>query len=100
MEIFKIPFVFADADLATHKVIRNAEQGYAYTSIQVDTETCRICGGQWSQVHTLAVTDTTGATRAIGSVRACEDCQRQSWLFTSHMPRAVAGRAMDARAVV
>lgn len=80
--------------------IRYALREYAYTTIQVDLLECRICGGRLLEEHRLVLRRQDGTALSLGRVRKCRRCDRESWLFTSHMPAVLAGRRRDRKAVL
>jgi hypothetical protein len=79
--------------------IRYALREYSYTTIQIDLLECRVCGGRAG-----AAPDGAAPRRRLHadarSLRRCRRCDRESWLFTSHMPAAAAGRGRDRKVVL
>jgi hypothetical protein len=84
----------------TYAHVRYALREFAYTTIQVDLLECRRCGHRLLEEHRLVLHREDGARVSVGRVRMCRRCQKEAWLFTSHMPHAVAGRVRDNKAVL
>lgn len=80
--------------------LRYAQRTYAYTTIQIDLEECRVCGHRLVERHRMMTWTQFGVVRLVGSVRKCRRCHRESWLFTSHMPATARGRRRDAKVVL
>ena len=80
--------------------VRYAERYLSYTIIQVDLLVCRRCGHTLLEQHSLLMRRADGSARAVGSIRRCRHCHRESWLFTSHMPATARGRRRDAKVVL
>jgi hypothetical protein len=70
----------------TYSVIRYTEHRIAYTTISVDLQRCRRCGGLLVEVHRVTAVDASGVRSVVGAVRMCRRCQADSWLFYSRMP--------------
>jgi hypothetical protein len=80
--------------------VRYAERHFSYTAIQIDLLECRVCGHRMLEQHRLLMRAADGSEFAIGHVRKCRRCHKESWLFTSHMPATVAARRRDAKVVL
>ena len=80
--------------------VRYAERHFSYTTIQVDLLECRVCGHLLLEQHRLLMRAADGSERIVGHVRKCRRCQKESWLFTSHMPSTLAARRRDAKVVL
>jgi hypothetical protein len=80
--------------------VRYALRGYAYTAVQMELLGCPRCGYQLLEEHRLVLYREDGASVNLGRVRMCRRCHRESWLFTSHMPSILAGRARDRKVVL
>jgi hypothetical protein len=80
--------------------IRYAPRTYSYTAIQVDLLFCYRCGHRLLEEHRLVLCREGGGDRTIGLVRMCRRCEKEAWLFVSHMPAAQSGRHRDAKAVL
>jgi hypothetical protein len=83
-----------------YSTIRHAERQFTYTVIQVDLLHCRTCGHRLLEEHKLVVRTEQGVHRTVGRVLKCRKCDKEAWLFTSHMPSVIAGKARDAKAVL
>lgn len=75
--------------------VRFAPRHYSYTAIQVELLHCARCGHRLLEEHRLVVHRSEGSRRTLGLVRMCRRCEKESWLFVSHMPSALAGRRRD-----
>ena len=85
----------------TAEQVRYAESQYAYTTILiVDNELCPRCGCLYAQVRKLELRAADGHRTRVGEARKCRRCDRESWMFRSWMPHAVAREAMHSRAVL
>jgi hypothetical protein len=80
--------------------IRFAPREYSYTSIQVDLFYCDRCGHRLLEEHRLVVHWADKGDRTIGLMRMCRRCEKDAWLFVSHMPSVLAGRRKDRKAVL
>jgi hypothetical protein len=80
--------------------LRYAQRTYAYTTVTVELERCRICGHHLLERHRLLTWTQAGVVRLVGSLAKCRRCHRESWLFTSHMPATERGRRRDAKVVL
>ena len=80
--------------------VRFAPREYSYTTIQVDLFFCDRCGHRLLEEHRLVLRPAEGTERTIGLVRMCRRCEKEAWLFVSHMPAVLAGRRRDARSVL
>ena len=83
-----------------YSTVRYAERQFTYSLIQVDLLQCRSCGHWLLEQHKLLVRTERGTQRTVGQVLKCRNCDKEAWLFTSHMPSVIAGRARDARSVL
>jgi hypothetical protein len=83
-----------------YSVVRYAVREFSYTTIQIDLLLCRTCGYRLVEAHRLLIRTADGFEIEVGTVRMCRRCQKESWLFTSHMPGALAGRRRDAKVVL
>ncbi len=113
---FRFAQAFADAELGPfrgpprnptlrltdkgYSHVRHALRVYAHTAVVVDLLVCRRCGHRLLEEHRLVLRREDGASLTLGWVRMCRKCQKEAWLFTSHMPSHLAGRARDAKAVL
>jgi hypothetical protein len=89
-------------DLSTGKpeysTVRYAEKQYNYTTVVVTHRYCPRCGHFSEEKHTLELVNSEENQRTkVGHVRACAYCDKDHWLFVSHMPSSVAMRTMRAR---
>ena len=75
------------------------EQGYAYTQIQTNELRCPKCGGVVEE-HVVNNIDGDQNRHVVGSVRMCRDCQKDSWMFTSHMPSVLRAREKNEKTVM
>lgn len=66
----------------------------AHTQIELDPDVCPVCGNETMVTHTLSRWDNAEKRYVTGSMKKCSECDREHWLFTSHMPRAVAARKL------
>jgi hypothetical protein len=82
-----------------YSVVRFVVATYSYTAISVELERCGRCGGSFLEVHRALRVREDGAPAVIGEVRMCRGCQRESWMFHSHMP-TTAKRRLTSRKVV
>jgi len=80
--------------------VRYAERYFSYTTIQIDLLECRICGNRLLEQHRLLLRGENGSHRALGRVRKCRRCDKESWLFTSHMPTVLAARRRQTKVVL
>jgi ribosomal protein L37E len=80
--------------------MRHAQRMYAYTTIHVDLQQCRVCGYRLVECHRMMTWTQAGVVRLIGSVQKCRRCHRESWLFTSHMPATERARRIGAKVVL
>ncbi len=80
--------------------IRYASREFSYTTIQVELFHCSRCGHRLLEEHRLVVHRAGVGNRTLGLVRMCRRCQKDAWLFVSHMPSVLAGRRKDRRAVL
>jgi hypothetical protein len=80
--------------------VRYALREYHYATIQVELLVCRACGNRLLEEHRLLLRRADGDVITVGRVRMCRRCQKEAWLFTSHMPSVLAGRRRDAKAVL
>jgi hypothetical protein len=84
----------------TYSHVRYAPREFAHTAIQIELFWCDRCGHRLLEEHRLIAYRENGDHRTIGLVRLCRRCEKEAWLFISHMPKAEAGRARDAKAVL
>lgn len=82
-----------------YSVVRFVIATYSHTAISVELERCGQCGGSFLEVHRALRVREDGVPAVIGEVRMCRGCQRESWMFHSHMPTAAKMRT-TARKVV
>jgi hypothetical protein len=80
--------------------VRYVDRHFSYTTIQVDLLLCPTCGYQMMEQHRLLMRSAEGVEVAIGQLRRCRRCDKESWLFTSHMPAIIAARRRDAKVVL
>lgn len=85
---------------AGYSHVRYATREFSHTTIQVDLLECKRCGSRLLEEHRLVLTREDGAQLTMGWVRMCRHCEKEAWLFTSHMPTTVAGRLRDAKTVL
>ena len=83
-----------------YSYVRHAERQYSHTTIQVDLLQCRTCGHRLLEEHRLLVRTADGGELTVGWVRMCRRCQKEAWLFTSHMPSVLSGRKRDTKVVL
>lgn len=79
---------------------RDVERLYAHTAIEVRVRRCRVCGKRAEETHILGAVAENGDRRFWGQVTMCRNCQKDSWLFVCHSPRAIAGRKRDAKVLL
>jgi hypothetical protein len=80
--------------------VRYAPRSYSYLAVQVELLRCGSCGHRLLEEHRLVLRHSEGPHRTLGLVRMCRRCQKEAWLFISHMPSARVGRRRDAKAVL
>jgi hypothetical protein len=79
------------AEGTEYAYVRTAEGLYTYTQIQVEQRIlCRKCGQYAAEQHDFTVHHETSGVQKLGSCTACRNCEEESWMFTSHMPRVMA----------
>lgn len=83
-----------------YSIVRYAVRHYQFTIIQVDLLVCPRCGSRMLEEHRLVLQRYDGSSIVIGFVRMCRRCQKEAWLFTSHMPSVLAARERDRRVVL
>lgn len=80
--------------------VRYAEQQYSYTTIVVTHRYCPRCGRYTQEKHSMELYDADlNQQYKVGHLRVCSHCDREHWMFVSHMPKSVAMRQMRARTV-
>jgi hypothetical protein len=80
--------------------VRYALREYSYAVIQVDLLVCRRCGKRLLEEHRMLLRRRDGDTITLGWVRMCRQCQKDAWLFTSHMPTVRAAAVKEAKVVL
>ena len=80
--------------------VRFAPREYSYATIQVELLHCGRCGHRLLEEHRLIFRRPEAGSRTLGLVRLCRRCEKDAWLFVSHMPSARRGRRRDRKAVL
>ena len=80
--------------------VRFAPREYSFTTIQVELLHCGRCGHRLLEEHRLILRRAEVGNRTLGLVRMCRRCEKDAWLFVSHMPAARRGRRRDRKAVL
>jgi hypothetical protein len=83
-----------------YSVVRFVISTYSHTAFAVELEKCGRCGGSFLEVHRALCVSEDGVPVEIGAVRMCRTCQRESWMFHSHMPTAARMRSIARKTVL
>lgn len=80
--------------------IRYAEGQYAYTTVATRQQYCPRCGGPTAEQVGLERVTEDGEHQVTGSLCRCRECDADSFMFRSWMPRALARARLRRRIVL
>ncbi|WP_018788726.1 hypothetical protein [Micromonospora sp. CNB394] len=94
------PKLKIDDDDKAYATVRYTTNEVAYTATSTSVDQCASCGQPLAETHEIQCRQGEETHTRIGSVRTCSNCEAESWLRRSHMPKVAQARDKARKNVV